>query len=279
MKSHKFIALFLGAILIGLIATPLGAVAAQAESIVQGGFFETIAVQPGGQVEAPVEIRDVADLYAVDLEIQFDPEVVQIEDANPDMEGVQPALGTFLEAGLALYSSVDNDAGVVRFAMTQVNPAEAKSGSGVVLVLYLVGQSEGESPLTVTKLELATREGEGIPVEAVDGRVSVSADAPESAAMTIPVQEQDALVEIPTVIPSITPTPTATMASQPTQMPEDSVLSDDPDASRDQEEVDVASTQAETSVEGFSILDNWWVVLIVVVAAVVFGVYLLVSKK
>lgn len=149
MKWHKFSVLMISALFLGMIAVPLGAVFAQAGSTAQGGIFDGYAVQPGSRVEVPVEIRDVVGLYAVDLEIQFDPDMVQVEDANPAMEGVQPALGTFLEAGLALYSTVDNDAGLIQFAMTQVNPAEAKSGSGVVLILYFTvsGLSPSDTPV------------------------------------------------------------------------------------------------------------------------------------
>jgi hypothetical protein len=163
--------------------------------------------------------------------------------------------------------------------MSQVNPAEAKSGSGVVLILYFTGVSEGESPLTMTTLDLSTREGEAIPVEAVDGSVTVSADAPASEGTAIPVQEQDALVEIPTFIPSITPTPTQTETLQPTPTPQATSSLDEPDSALDEVQTERVTSQTESRGETFSILDYWWVVLIVVAAAVVLGVYILLSGK
>lgn len=279
MKWHRFSIFVVSVFFLGEMAAPLGAVFAQGELMAQGGIFAAYAVQPGDRVEVPVEIRDVADLYAVDLEIHFDPAVVQVEDANPSMDGVQPALGTFLEAGLALYSTVDNEAGVVRFAMSQVNPAEAKSGSGVVLILCFTGGSEGESDLTVSVLDLSTRSGEAIPVEAVDGSVEVSADAAASVGTSIPAQEQGALIEIPTFIPSLMPTPTPTEAPQPTPTPTAVLSADERDGTVSEDQAEQAATQDASRGEGFSILDYWWVVLIVVSIVVALGVYLVLSRR
>jgi len=40
----------------------------------QAGVFEVPQIRPGVMVEVPVEIRDVTDLYAFDIELSFDPE-------------------------------------------------------------------------------------------------------------------------------------------------------------------------------------------------------------
>jgi len=281
-------------ILTGLILLPFGAAAAQGET--QGGVFGDFEVSPGERVEIPVEIRDVADLYAVDLEIRFDPDIIQIEDANPNFEGVQPALGTFLDAGLTLFNSVDNDEGVVRFVMTQVNPSEPKSGEGVLLVLYALGTDEGASDLAVTKLELSDRFGEAIPVEAVDGAVSVSEDAAVSQSTAIPVQDPTGMVQVPTQAQtavestpeptSAAPTPSPTQAVQDSgQVAGDNEAEVEPTAEGMQQEVFVPVVESgspealEEAQDGFMLLDYWWIVLIVVLAVIAAAVYLLVTKK
>ena len=125
-------------ILLGGLFSP-----ASAQTSAQVGVFQAYEIQPGARVEIPIEIRNVQDLYAVDLEIHYDPRILTFEDANPQMDGIQPALGTFLDAGMVLYNTVDPEAGIIRFVMTQVNPSEPKSGSGVLIVLYAVGAAEG----------------------------------------------------------------------------------------------------------------------------------------
>jgi len=278
--------------LMGLVIAPMGIVFGQ-DGTAQGGVFEDYEVSPGERVEVPVEIRDVTDLYAVDLAIRFDPEVIQIEDANPNLDGVQPALGTFLDAGLTLFNEVDNDEGLVRFVMSQVNPSEPKSGEGVLIVLYVVGVEEGESNLEVTTLELSDRFGEGIPVEEVDGSVTVSEEAPPVQSTTIPVQDPTGIVQVPTQAPTATPTatlvpPTPTPTSIPTEgaqttgddsgEDEDSLFIPMVESGSEQEGTQETDVGEEEPGDGFILLDYWWIVLIVVGAVIAAAVYLVVKK-
>ena len=123
---YRWIALLSVIIFLGRQFSP-----ASAQTSAQVGIFQAYEIQPGARVEIPIEIRNVQDLYAVDLEIHFDPRILTFEDADPQMDGIQPALGTFLDAGMVLYNTVDPEAGIIRFVMTQVNPSEPKSGRGV----------------------------------------------------------------------------------------------------------------------------------------------------
>ena len=172
------------------------------------GVFKDLEIPLDVRVEVAVEVRDVVELYAVDLTIRFDPAILQVEDANPNQRGVQPGLATFLDAGMTLYNEVDNETGTVRFVMSQINPSEGKSGSGDLLVLYFVGKRAGTSQITVEAVELANRFGEGIPVSGEDAEIVVSAGAPEVVSTPIPVQDQAQILVIETL--TATPVPTAT---------------------------------------------------------------------
>ena len=215
---YQWIALLSVIILLGGQFSP-----ASAQTSAQVGVFQAYEIQPGARVEIPIEIRNVQDLYAVDLEIHFDPRILTFEDADPQMDGIQPALGTFLDAGMVLYNTVDPEAGIIRFVMTQVNPSEPKSGRGVLIVLYAVGAAEGESTLEVVRADLSTREGIAIPSELVENNVKVAANAPEIEATPIPVQNPTSVIVIPTLTPTVAitteiPLPTST-AAIPTEMP------------------------------------------------------------
>jgi hypothetical protein len=279
MNFKRCSAIALGLLLLIALAVPLQAVFAQAGSAAQGGIFGDYQVQPEGRVEVPIEIRDVEDLYAIDIQIAFDPAVVQVEDADPNQSGVQPALGTFLDAGLTLFNEVDNETGLVRFVMTQANPSEAKSGDGVVLVLYLTGIRAGESDLEVTFLELSTRAGEAIEVEPVSGLVIVSADAVASDAASIPVQDLADLVPIPTVIPTEVPTPGPTTLNEAPEAG-NADAADNESAAQQGEE---AEAQAEGATRqpgnGFSLVEHWWIVLIVVGLVIGLGIFLGITRR
>lgn len=178
----------------------------------QVGVFQTYTGKPGTRLEVPVEIKNVENCYAFDLELHYDPQILSVEDADPLRDGVQPALGTFLDAGMVLYNTVDAENGVIRFVMSQINPSEPKSGSGVLLVLYVSGLKEGESALELTKADLATREGQLIPAELVSGSVQISANAEESAGTAVPVQDPTGIMMIATLAPTSTPTLVPTKA-------------------------------------------------------------------
>lgn len=191
-----------------LLAALCAAAPAMAQEGARVGVFADLEIPLNTRVEVPVEVRDVSELYAVDLTIRFDPEILQVEDADPNTAGVQPGLATFLDAGMTLFNEVDNETGTVRFVMSQINPSEGKSGSGNLLVLYFVGKQAGTSQVTVEKVELANRLGEAILVSGADAEIVVREGAPEVVATPIPVQDQGQIIVIETLMPTATPTAT-----------------------------------------------------------------------
>ena len=199
-----------------LLAALCAAAPAMAQEGARVGVFADLEIPLNTRVEVPVEVRDVSELYAVDLTIRFDPEILQVEDADPNTAGVQPGLATFLDAGMTLFNEVDNETGTVRFVMSQINPSEGKSGSGNLLVLYFVGKQAGTSQVTVEKVELANRLGEAIAVSGADAEIVVREGAPEVVATPIPVQDQGQII----VIETLMPTPTATATVVPTAVVE-----------------------------------------------------------
>jgi hypothetical protein len=203
--KQKFSSVITFALLAALCATA----PVLAQEGAQVGIFADLEIPLETRVEVPVEVRDVVELYAVDLTIRFDPDILQVEDADPDRAGVQPGLAKFLDAGMTLFNEVDNETGTVRFVMSQINPSEPKSGDGNLLVLYFVGKQAGTSQVTVEKAEFSTRFGEAIAVNGVDAEIIVSESAPEVVATPIPVQDQAQIIVIETLMPTEVPTATA----------------------------------------------------------------------
>jgi len=289
------------------ILLPTGWVAAQEEDEARVGFFEDYETRPGSRVEVPVQIENVQDLYGIDIEIRFDPDVIKIEDADPDADGIQPALGTFLDAGLTLFDTADNEEGVIRFVMSQVNPSEPKSGEGNILVLYIQGLAEGKSDLEITLLELSTRAGEAISAEPVDGKVTVSVAAASKQSTSIPVQDPTSMVIVPTSQPTEksdnTPTPTKTSTPLPEETEsegsetqgsttEAEVSSSTTPTTHAVSQVNDADPQPthktnETVMEentpnnpvSFTLVRYWWIVALVLVIALGLGSHLLLTRK
>jgi len=218
--SQKFIRQIRTSFLLICIFFLLITSAGMAQAGTRVGVFEDREIRPGAIVEVPVEIRDVTDLYAFDIEMSFDPEYLDFDDADPNKDGIQAGIGTFLDPGMTLINRIYYEDGLIHVVLSQINPSEAKSGSGILLVLYLTGLKTGQTTLELTKVELSTRYGEAIPVSGVDAEIEIVSDAPIVTATNIPVIDPIEITEIPTLDPSKippTPTPVPSMTPVPTR--------------------------------------------------------------
>ena len=183
-------------------------------------------VVAGEVTEVAVEVVDVQDLYAVDIELRFDPQAVEIVDADPAKEGVQVALGTFMDPGFVIRNAADNTQGRLRFVMTQVRPSEPKTGEGVVLVIRLRGKQPGAvSPIDLLAATLARDDTSQIEPTLRSGEIQVlSAAGTDPTQTPLPAQNPDISVTVtPTLIP-----PTPTPLDTPTSIPAREPASDEP---------------------------------------------------
>ncbi|HUW13659.1 MAG TPA: carboxypeptidase regulatory-like domain-containing protein, partial [Anaerolineae bacterium] len=112
----------------------------------------------GDVLALEIQVRDVTDLYSAWLQLEFDPAVVQVRDSDSRLSapGVQILPGDFLDPinSFVLINQVDNQAGSVEFAVTQLRPAVPRSGSGVLATLYLETVAEGSGFVRLTRAEL-----------------------------------------------------------------------------------------------------------------------------
>jgi hypothetical protein len=260
--------------LISLFWLPAGNAQAQANPA-QIGVFEPLITAPDAVLEIPIQVKDIQNMYAIDLEMRFDPAVLQAQDADSNQPGVQLGFGSFLDPGLLLYNTVDNTQGIVRLVMSQVNPSEPKSGSGILFVLYVKGMQAGVTDLKITNLQVADRGGVEIPTTKVENTVTVDEAAPGITATAIPVINPTAMI----IIPTLAPTPTATLTPQPTATrPLPTSAPTQAGTSPAKNTVETAAP-VETDRAGFSLLDNWWIVLLVLAIAGGLGFYLVRNRS
>jgi hypothetical protein len=140
-------------------------------------------VAVGGSGEAfdlDIRVEDVSRLYGGRIQLAFDPGVVQVRDGDPgeSVPGVQVLAGGWLDSDhrFELVNAVDNEAGTIDFAVTQLHPAQARSGSGVLITVPFVAVGKGSTSLRLVKVRLGddTRPDPlVIPVRTQDGLVTV----------------------------------------------------------------------------------------------------------
>jgi hypothetical protein len=100
-----------------------------------------------------LRVDDVRDLYAVDVEIKFDPARLQVADADAKAQGVQILPGRAPAPEFVAINSADNQKGAIRYVATQLGDRAAFSGSGVVAT---INWQSGADPNATISVESAT---------------------------------------------------------------------------------------------------------------------------
>jgi hypothetical protein len=134
---------------------------------------ETSVVKVEDTVTIDILVEDVSNLMGVELELQFNPTVLQAQDADPDEEGIQVQPGQFLAPDFQVNNTIDNGTGLVQYIVTQVSPTEPARGNGVITSITFKAIAPGVSELTLTKTNLASPDGERIITTPMSGQVTV----------------------------------------------------------------------------------------------------------
>ncbi|MFQ5342312.1 MAG: hypothetical protein ACE5F6_12270, partial [Anaerolineae bacterium] len=150
-------------------------------------------IEVDGATTVEIRIRDVTDLFASEIVLEFDPAVIEVLDADPGQSGIQIQAGTFPNplSGFVATNQADNGAGTVLYAVTLVNPRPPVSGSGPLAFITFRGKGAGDSPLTFQRAVLSDRDARRIQALVLGGAIHVG--------------------PAPTATPTITPTPTRTV--------------------------------------------------------------------
>ena len=173
-----------------------------------------------------IRIDNVTDLYAVDIQMSFDPAILQVLDADPAQDGVQIEPGDFLAADFVVDNEVDNVTGDIFYAVTQLGSTPPVSGSGVLARVSIQAIAPGTSIQDFTLTQLVTITNGNpveIPVISQPGQVIVPGSGQPTSTFTptptlAPGQPTPTFTPTPTII-VITPTPLPTFSPTPTPTP------------------------------------------------------------
>jgi hypothetical protein len=176
---------------LGLLAT-LSRQSMLGPALAQGST--TISLEPPNAtiqgcetISVGIWITDVADLYGADVRLSFDATVLEVVDADSGKSGVQLEHGNLLtdtdSLRFVVRNRAENITGTIEYAVTQLNPAEPVTGSGVLAIIWLRGSGTGTSDLDFTYHKLANRDGETITSSTATGTVTTT--APGSPTLSI----------------------------------------------------------------------------------------------
>jgi LysM repeat protein len=182
-------------------------------------------VAVGDVVAVQLYLENVDNLYGLEAHLTFDEHIVQVEDDDPVQADVQIASGEIPVPDFTVQNVVDNFGGRLDYAVVQLRPRPAASGSGIVATIRFKGVSSGTSSIQFTKAKLASPDGLEIPAALQAGTIVVSETTdPTPTATPVPTvtpspsdptstgPPDDTPAPAPTPSPGETPTPSTTVS-------------------------------------------------------------------
>jgi LysM repeat protein len=181
-----------------LFSTPVGYGMAQGTTVLVDPSSGEVVV--GATTAVNVRIENVSGLYGFEVHLTFNPALLEVVDADLGKAGVQVQPGTFLSPDFVAQNQVDQAAGKIDFAVSQMAPSEPASGSGVLVIITFKGKAGGTSDISFGVL-LSDQDGKAINTNTQGGSVTVTG-GPSPTPTNTP-------------IPGITPTPSVTPTPPP----------------------------------------------------------------
>ena len=174
-------------------------------------------ISPGDSIIVEITVENAVDLYKVDVDLLFDPNVLYVKDANPNEEGIQVQPGSFLFPDFLGGNKADNDEGTIWFQVMQLEPRDPVSGSGTLALIEFVGRSPGTSEVLFDDHLLGDPSGDTIEAVAEIGQIVVTEGNDMPPALPTDEPENTAPPTVP--VPTATPKPTGTSTSTPLPLP------------------------------------------------------------
>ena len=146
-------------------------------------------IRVGQVADVTAAIENVAGLYGAELRLSFNPDVLQVVDADEVISGTQITPGQFPYSDFVAKNEADNAAGTVWYAVTQLAPREPASGSGTMATVRFQAKAAGTGNIRISFAQLAGPDGLEIPTAIGAGsEIRVLAplvEIPEPAPLTL----------------------------------------------------------------------------------------------
>jgi hypothetical protein len=150
----------------------------------------TLGLMPASKGIVSVTIDNVRDLYALEFHLSFNPQLLEVVDADQAQEGIQIASTDVWKDGFVALNKVDNINGKIDFAVTLLNPAPPLAGKQTVAAITFNAKNEGTSQINIDSAILSTRDAQEITTAKLNGLIGVSPSgaAPDAQATLSPNQ-------------------------------------------------------------------------------------------
>lgn len=126
----------------------------------------------GETTEVAVWVWRVGNLYGAEVHISFDPNLLEVVDSHSGALGTEIEHGDLLDVGYVIKNDVDNEHGLIDYAVSQMRPSHSVSGSGRLATIRFRAKALGTAVVRIDQALLANKEGQPIPMT-LDGATSL----------------------------------------------------------------------------------------------------------
>jgi hypothetical protein len=133
------------------------------------------ALQVGQETGVDILIEDAPIIYGADVQISFDPKILEVVDADEKQTGIQIDSGKFIDEKMSFFllHDIDNRKGSIDYALTLLNPAPPVEGDGQLARITFRAKATGSTIISVTKGKFGTQTGETISPELAGIEITV----------------------------------------------------------------------------------------------------------
>ncbi len=144
---------------------------------------EKINAKVGKEFTIDVVVESAPKIYGVDVQLVYDPAVLEVVDMDGEIDGTQIAPGDFLdqEQSYSLQNQVDSQTGTIDFAATLLNPAPEAEGDGVLCEITFRAIADGNAELSLSEGSFGTTKGETVYPRFEGDTISISKEEQASA--------------------------------------------------------------------------------------------------
>jgi hypothetical protein len=123
-------------------------------------------------------ITQVSGLYGVEAHLRFDPDAIEVVDADPTRGGIQLESGTFPAPDFVALNQVDNRTGTIDYAVTQLSPREPRAGSGVAAQITVRAKQPSTTQIEIVKFILTDTSAGVIDATSTNSQIQIRQNVP-----------------------------------------------------------------------------------------------------
>ena len=187
--------------------------------------MDSTELQTGQSYTVSIRLEGVTNLWAVYVQIAYDPSLVYVIGTKSGSP-VTPGALFSSDTSLIVFNGVQDN--LVTFAPSRVRPADPIEGGGVIGTFRIYPLQAGKTPMLFSKAEIVRRDTSLIPFTPVLVDLTITGDTvepPDEATATpaptiTPSPEAQVTVDMePTVVPTLVNVTAAPATMAPTPMP------------------------------------------------------------